>query len=151
MNDVLTGLIALLIASAVAVAVVIYRRRVDGRFRRAPERVAERPRPSSDDRLSGAELGDRLGPEATVVQFSSSFCAPCRVAERVIRDAVGGMAGVRYVDLDAERHLDLARRFKILRTPTVLVADADGRIIARTSGVPTKQSLLAVIPSLDSR
>lgn len=96
-------------------------------------------------------LGDPLGDDATVVQFSSSFCAPCRVAERVIREAVDGLAGVHYVDIDAEQRLDLARRFKVLRTPTVLVADGDGRIIARTSGVPTRQSLLAVIRQGGSR
>jgi hypothetical protein len=45
--------------------------------------------------------------------------------------------GVRHVELDAEQHLDLVRRLDVLRTPTVLVLDGAGRVVARSSGVPS--------------
>jgi thiol-disulfide isomerase/thioredoxin len=82
-----------------------------------------------------------LGRDATVVQFSSEFCAPCRAAERVITDAVAEHDGVGYVDLDSAEKLDLTRRLNILRTPTVVITDRTGRVVHRTAGVPTKQSL----------
>lgn len=137
------GLGALLIAFAVAAVFALYRRRVDGRFRTASG--AGSPGASGDGSLTESELGVPLGRDATVVQFSSEFCAPCRAAERVITEAVAGLDGVQYVDLDSEQKMDLVRRFNILRTPTVLVTDAVGRVVARTAGVPTKQSLQSVL------
>lgn len=137
------GLIALLIALVVAAAFALYRRRVDGRFRTAPHAATE----AESERLTEADLGAPLGSSATVVQFSSALCAPCRAAERVITEAVAGLEGVRYLDLDSEQKLDLVRRLNILRTPTVLVTDDAGRILARTAGVPTRQSLQAVLPA----
>jgi thiol-disulfide isomerase/thioredoxin len=143
------GLVALLTALAVAGGFALYRHRVDGRFR-----AVSRPEPGGTERipddpadlLTAADLGVPLGRTATVVQFSSEFCAPCRAAERVITDVVDGLDGVDYVDLDSEQKLDLIRRFNILRTPTVVVTDAGGRIVARTAGVPTKQALISVLP-----
>ncbi len=35
--------------------------------------------------------------------------------------------GVTHVEIDAEARLDLVRALEILKTPTVLVLDADGR------------------------
>jgi len=139
------GLIALLIALVVAAAFAFYRRRVDGRFRPAPAPAASEP--TGSQWLTEADLGAPLGSSATVVQFSSQFCAPCRAAERVITDAVAGRDGVQYLDIDSEQKLDLVRRLNILRTPTVLVTDDAGRILARTAGVPTRQSLQAVLPA----
>jgi hypothetical protein len=37
--------------------------------------------------------------------------------------------------------MDLVRRLNILRTPTVVITDRTGRVVTRTVGVPTKQSL----------
>jgi thiol-disulfide isomerase/thioredoxin len=146
------GLVAVAVAVAVACAVAVYRRRFDGRFApTGPLAPAAGDSGSltegSDRRVSEADLGTSLGADATVVQFSSSICAPCRTAERVITDAVSGLDGVRYVKVDAEQRLDLVARFNVLRTPTVLITDGDGRVIGRTSGVPTRQSLYAGLPA----
>lgn len=139
------GFIALLIALVVAAAFALHRRRVDGRFR--PAAVATASEANGAERLTAADLGAPLGRSATVVQFSSEYCAPCRAAQRVITDAVAGLDGVRYLDIDSEQKLDLVRRLNILRTPTILITDDAGRILARTAGVPTKQSLYAVLPA----
>ncbi|MBO0812530.1 MAG: thioredoxin family protein [Microlunatus sp.] len=139
----LPGLVALLIALLVAGAIALYRRRADGRFR-TPSGAGDA---QATDTLTAGELGVPLGRDATVVQFSSEFCAPCRAAERVITEALAGRDGVRYVDLDAEQQLDLVRRFNILRTPTVLVTDGAGQVVARTAGVPTRQALQSILPA----
>lgn len=136
------GILALVVAVAVSCAVVIYRRRVDGRFRSSTEAAERDRRP----RLTEAELGEPLGAEATVIEFSSSFCAPCRAAERVITETIDGLDGVRSVTVDVEQHPDLAREHGVLRTPTVLIADAHGRVTNRTAGVPTRESLLTALP-----
>ena len=49
----------------------------------------------------------------------------------------------RHVEVDAEQHLDLVRRVGVLRTPTTLVLDAEGREVSRAAGAPTKQAVIA--------
>ena len=89
----------------------------------------------------GAELGER----ATLLQFSSAFCAPCRAARRTLADVARAVPGVAHVELDAEHHLDLVRRLGVLRTPTTLVLDAGGREVRRASGAPRKEQVLAAL------
>jgi hypothetical protein len=69
----------------------------------------------------------------------------------MITATVAGRDDVRYVDLDAEQAMDLVRRFNVLRTPTILVTDADGRLLSRTAGVPTARALEDVLAGANSR
>lgn len=98
-----------------------------------------------DKRVGAAELGEGLGERATLVQFSSAFCAPCRATRRVLADVAGMVPGVAHVEIDAEEHLDLVRRLDILKTPTVLVLDAEGRIVRRATGQPRKADVIAAL------
>jgi thiol-disulfide isomerase/thioredoxin len=95
--------------------------------------------------LAPSEIGIDLGERATLVQFSSAFCQPCRATRRILTDVSRDVAGVAFVDIDAESHLDLVRRLDIRRTPTVLVLDADGRLVRRASGQPRKVDVLAAL------
>ncbi|KJK37434.1 thioredoxin [Streptomyces variegatus] len=96
-------------------------------------------------RLDAAELGAELGRRATLVQFSSAFCAPCRATRRVLGEVAGLVPGVTHVEVDAEAHLDLVRRLDILKTPTVLVLDAEGRVVRRATGQPRKADVIAAL------
>ncbi|MER5381823.1 thioredoxin family protein [Streptomyces sp. NBC_00647] len=96
-------------------------------------------------RLGAAELGEGLGQKATLVQFSSAFCAPCRATRRVLGEVAGMVPGVSHVEIDAEDHLDLVRDLGILKTPTVLVLDADGWIVRRATGQPRKADVIAAL------
>jgi thiol-disulfide isomerase/thioredoxin len=96
-------------------------------------------------RLSAADLGTPLGARATLVQFSSAFCAPCRTTRVVLGDVAGMVEGVAHVEVDAESHLELVRRLDITRTPTVLVLDAAGRIRKRATGAPRRADVIAAI------
>ncbi|WP_078957579.1 thioredoxin family protein [Streptomyces glaucescens] len=96
-------------------------------------------------RLAGAELGAELGERATLVQFSSAFCAPCRATRRVLGEVAAMVPGVRHLEIDAEARLDLVRRLGVLRTPTVLVLDAGGRVVRRAAGQPRKADVIAAL------
>lgn len=99
-----------------------------------------------------ADLGvEGFGERATLVHFSSAFCAPCRAARQVLTQVSATVPGVDHVEVDAESHLELVRRLGVRRTPTVLVLDADGGIRARASGLPRKAEVLAAIGPLVSR
>lgn len=95
-----------------------------------------------------ADLLQRLGVEparATLLQFSTAFCTPCRAVRRVSAEVAGLLPGVRHVEVDAESHLDEVRELGISQTPTLLVLDAEGRIVKRATGVPTKPHLIAAL------
>jgi thiol-disulfide isomerase/thioredoxin len=96
-------------------------------------------------RLDESELGEELGERATLVQFSSAFCQPCRATRRVLADVAEMVDGVSHVDVDAEERLDLVRALGIVSTPTVLVLDEDGRIISRAAGTPRRSDVIAAL------
>ncbi|WTY62685.1 thioredoxin family protein [Streptomyces sp. NBC_01410] len=96
-------------------------------------------------RLGADELGAELGERATLVQFSSAFCQPCRATRRTLAEVTGMVDGVTHVEIDAEERLALVRDLGILTTPTVLVLDADGRIVARASGQPRRADVIAAL------
>lgn len=133
------GLLALIAALAVASAAGVW-------LRRSGRRIA-RPAGVPDDApsLSAADLGQPLGERATLVQFSTAFCQPCRATRRVLDDVAGLVDGVAHVEIDAEAHLELVRRLDVLRTPTVLVLDHAGRVVRRASGAPRKEDVLAAL------
>ena len=149
--DVTGGLIALVAALAVASALGLVLRRRAGRFRAGRARPAASGVPggtaagSRADVLTEADLGGPLGQQATLVQFSTAFCAPCRATRVLLADVAGLVDGVAHVEIDAESRVDLVRRLDIRRTPTVLVLGADGRIARRASGQPRKADVLAAL------
>ncbi|MFG2820885.1 thioredoxin family protein [Kitasatospora sp. NPDC048365] len=132
-----TGLVicaAVLVAAAVFGAVRTAR---DGRLR---VRSAD-----AGLALSAAELGSPLGGRATLVQFSTTFCSSCDAARRLLGGLAAATAGVTHVEVDAEARPDLVARLGILRSPTVLVLDRDGRIVRRASGPQRRAEILAGI------
>ncbi|MGW4975653.1 TlpA family protein disulfide reductase [Streptomyces mirabilis] len=133
----MTGLVVCVVVLAAASAFGVLQRRRSGRVR-----VRGR---DGGKRLGSAELGEGLGERATLVQFSSAFCAPCRATRRVLTEVAGMVPGVRHVEIDAEDRLELVRELEILKTPTVLVLDADGRIVRRATGQPRKADVIAAL------
>jgi len=103
------------------------------------------PPVAQDGILTTGQLGQALGERATLVQFSSAFCAPCRATRRILADVAGMTEGVTHIEIDAESRLDLVRQLNVLRTPTVLVLAGDGRIVRRASGQPRKPDVIAAI------
>jgi thiol-disulfide isomerase/thioredoxin len=114
------------------------------RWRNGRTRDVADPARLSDDDLALLGIED-LGERATLVQFSSAFCAPCRATRRILGEVSELVDGVRYAEVDAESHLDAVRRFHVLRTPTVLVLDGDRRVVVRASGQPRKVDVLAAV------
>ncbi|RSS22710.1 thioredoxin [Streptomyces sp. WAC08452] len=98
-----------------------------------------------DRRLGPADLGADLGARATLVQFSSAFCAPCRATRRVLAEVARMVPGVAHVEVDAEARLELVRSLGVLKTPTVFVLDAAGRIVRRAAGQPRKADVIAAL------
>jgi thiol-disulfide isomerase/thioredoxin len=157
------GLTALVVALGVALVAGLAWQRANGRMRgigpaggtrgaaTAGTPGTQPPREPAADAgpvLTSTELGLPLGERATLVQFSTAFCAPCRATRRILGEVAGIIDGVAHVEIDAESHLDLVRRLDIRRTPTVLVVGPDGRIAKRASGQPRTADVIAAIDEL---
>ncbi|MBD3147811.1 thioredoxin family protein [Microbispora camponoti] len=95
--------------------------------------------------VTSADLAADLGERATLVQFSTAFCQPCRATRRILGEVAAMVPGVRHVEIDAESRLDLVRRFGVLRTPTVLVLDGAGNVVKRASGLPRKADVIGAL------
>ncbi|MEG3628255.1 TlpA family protein disulfide reductase [Streptomyces poriticola] len=119
----------------------------------AAERRVQVREADDGSRLGAPDLGAELGERATLVQFSSAFCAPCRATRRVLGEVAGMVEGVAHVEIDAEARLELVRALDIVRTPTVLVLDAGGRVVRRAAGPPRKADVIAALgeAALDGR
>ncbi len=96
-------------------------------------------------RLDAAELGAELGERATLLQFSSAFCQPCRATRRTLAEVAAMVEGVAHVEIDAEARLGLVRALGISATPTVLVLDASGRVVRRAAGQPRKADVIVAL------
>jgi thiol-disulfide isomerase/thioredoxin len=105
----------------------------DGRVR-ASKAVPELPGP----------VRDLLTPDAhvTLVQLSTTFCAPCRHARVLLADLAGRVDGLRHVELDVTNLPEVAAELGVLRTPTTLALDRSGAELLRVGGVPKRDVLL---------
>jgi len=132
---------------AVASVVGLWWRRRDGRILTAPpagtDRAGQPETPAGHPEL--AALGVVPGTPVTLLQFSSAFCAPCRVTRRVCAQLASAVGGVEHLEVDAESHLHAVRALDVWRTTTVLVIDPAGRIVYRVVGAPGPTELAAAI------
>ncbi len=85
------------------------------------------------------------GSAGTLLQFSSTFCAPCRATRRVLDRVVATDPTVTHVELDVADLPVLAERLGVRETPTVLVLDATGTEVTRATGVPTLAQARAAV------
>jgi thiol-disulfide isomerase/thioredoxin len=164
----MTGVWVVLIVLALATAFGLWFRRTSGRItdRPAPSSSAvpssgvipagdddppvdiEPDEPSPQAAALAAALDGRLGERATMVQFSSAFCQPCRATRRILEEVTVLVPGVSHVEIDAEENLDLVRALDIRRTPTVLFLDAAGVVRKHASGQPRKADVIAALGEL---
>ena len=135
------GLIALAAALLVATLLGVAMRRRAGQFRPTSPGTPAKPAGA----LTEADLGAGLGRQATLVQFSTAFCAPCRPTRQILAQVAGMVDGVTHVEIDAAARMDLVQRLRINSTPTVLVLDPDGAIVKRATGLPRKADVIAAL------
>ena len=101
----------------------------------------------SDERLHVTELvaGAEAGSGATLLQFSTEFCSPCRSTHSLLGALAAELPGIRHVDVDVTTRPDLADRFTLLQSPTTFILDATGAIRARIGGAPRAADVRAAL------
>ena len=96
-------------------------------------------------RLSEQVLGEALGSRATMVQFSSAFCAPCRATHALLSQMVETIPDVKHIHIHAESHLELVRQLDIRSTPTTIFINKDGIEVGRAAGTPKREQVLKAL------
>ena len=130
----------LAIVLAAATGFGIWYQRTRGEFRK--KKTVNGPK------LTAAIVGTELGSRATMVQFSSAFCTPCRATKVLLEDMVKSMPDVRYAHIDAESQLELVRKLDIRSTPTTLFLNGAGIEVGRAMGTPKRAQVQAAIAAI---
>ncbi|PZF47706.1 thioredoxin family protein [Curtobacterium sp. MCLR17_057] len=103
---------------------------------------------SSRQDADGLALDNDYGAAATLVQFSTPTCARCPATRRLLAAVAGQHEGVRRIEIDLAERPELASRFEVLQTPTVLLLDADRSVHTRFGGPPRPPELAAALATV---
>ena len=98
--------------------------------------------------LDTALANARTSHRKVVVGFSATWCKPCtKLKDDVLsKEAVSqALAGYERVLVDIDRHPELATRYQVNGTPTVMVLNADGTPIKREVGYMDEAEFLAMM------
>ena len=102
----------------------------------------------SSKALTSSIIGGDLGSRATLVQFSSAFCTPCRATRTLLENVVADLSDVCHVEIDAETNLELVRKLDIRSTPTTLILNSSGVEVGRAVGAPKRDQVLAALAAI---
>ena len=138
----MTGFVVVLVAVAVTIAIGLLYRVFNGRVREKAQPVeVALPAPVRTALDSAPDTGSPV----TLLQFSTTFCAPCRHARVLLTDLAGRTEGLRHVEFDLTSHPEVAEELRVLRTPTTLALAPDGRELLRVSGLPKREALVTAL------
>ena len=136
-----SGAYVLLAVLALSVAFGIYRKVSDGKLR---EEIV----PPLQGLTEHLHLDHDHPPQVTFLQFSSEFCQPCRVTNKLLDEVTNSFPAICHIELDVVEHMDLVKTYGITRTPTTLIIDKSGTVHFRATGVPKKAKLTAAVTDL---
>ncbi|WP_439691120.1 thioredoxin family protein [Curtobacterium sp. SP.BCo] len=91
---------------------------------------------------------DAFGTAATLVQFSTPTCARCPATRRQLDTVAERTPGVTRIEIDLAERPDLARRFDVMQTPTVLLLDGHRAVRTRFGGPPRPAELAAALDTV---
>jgi thiol-disulfide isomerase/thioredoxin len=136
-----SGGYVLLAVLALSAAFGIYRKLSDGKLR---EEIV----PPLQGLTEHLHLDHDHPPQVTFLQFSSEFCQPCRVTNKVLEEVTNSFPAICHIELDVVEHMDLVKTYAITRTPTTLIIDKAGTVHFRATGVPKKSELISAVTEL---
>ena len=136
-----SGVYVLLAVLVLSAAFGIYRKVSDGRLR---EEIV----PPLQGLSEHLHLDHDYPPQVTFLQFSSEFCQPCRVTNKLLDEVTNSFPAICHIELDVVEHMDLVKTYGITRTPTTLIIDKSGTVHFRATGVPKKAELTAAVTDL---
>jgi thioredoxin 1 len=103
--------------------------------------TAAATRSATTRELEEHEYDSTLDPERlTVVDFSATWCGPCRMLEPILGELASELPAVDFFKLDVDRSQQIAIRYGVQAVPTLLVLQ-HGKVIDRFVGLRPKGEL----------
>ncbi|KAA5829134.1 thioredoxin family protein [Saccharopolyspora hirsuta] len=137
-----TWALLIAVAAALLIGAVWKSRQGKVRERNGGENVTDLLPEALQQRLADAPDQDA---KVTLLQLSTTFCAPCRHTRVLLADFAQRTEGVRHVEVDLTDHPEWSTPLRVHTTPTTLVLDATGAELFRISGVPHRTNLATAL------
>jgi|SRR5690349_4835717 len=80
----------------------------------------------------------------TIVDFSATWCPPCRLVEPILDEIAASRKDVRVVAIDSDDNLKTSVRFNVRNIPTMLFFK-DGQLVDRIVGAVPRARIDATI------
>ena len=98
-------------------------------------------------KISQNEFNEVTASEVAVIDFSATWCGPCKMLTPVLESVANKLDGkVKIVKVDVDESPDLAQRFGIMSVPTMILFKK-GQQTAAFSGYMPEQMLMQNIES----
>lgn len=113
-----------------------------------PDREAARaaaPLPFGKDLAAALAEANRTG-QKVFVDFETTWCGPCKVMDQWVYTAaevVDAAKPLLAVKLDGDEQRDLVKKYEVGGYPTMLVLDADGKVLRRAVGYRSVKAMAA--------
>jgi len=92
-------------------------------------------------KIKNNDITELEGKEIALLDFSASWCGPCRMLEPVLEGLSEELADkVAFYNADTDENIDLAMKYHIQSIPALLLFK-NGEEVSRTVGFQPKESL----------
>ena len=88
------------------------------------------------------------GEELTIIDFSASWCMPCRMLAPILEQVADKMDNVSFYNLDIDDNEDIAKRYRIFSVPTLL-AFKEGKVIDSLVGLNSYDEVLKFVKTCE--
>ena len=99
--------------------------------------------------LSEAEFKELVdGEDLTIIDFSASWCMPCRMLAPILEQVANKMTNVSFYALDIDENEEIAKRYRIFSVPTLL-AFKKGEVIDNLVGLNSFDEVLNFVKTCE--
>ena len=99
------------------------------------------------EKIRGNNLEKAENSKIALIDFSATWCGPCRMLEPVLEEVSEELKGqVDFFNCDVDQNPDLAQKFGIMNIPALIILKG-GKPAANTVGFQPKENLLEFIKS----
>ena len=90
-------------------------------------------------KITNNDISQVLKSNAAVVDFSATWCGPCKMIEPVLEELSEEMGDIEFYNADVDENMDIAMNFGIQSIPAVLIFKNGKQIDSSIGFLPKPQ------------